>query len=188
MRLWYNFAVVVVIESIPFDNGGYEKYFWDVSTVKRLLALALTFVFVLLLTACGSNDTPPAEDSSSSAVSDTTGNFSEPVAEPLRFLLTAGEAGEYGKLITYNKGTELEETFYAFYIPEGTYTVTNKGKYMSQVNVYSDETHITEEGWEEIAETFDCKLIDVGNSDTITVSTGQHIEIAEPSVFEFEQQ
>ncbi|MGI6013652.1 MAG: hypothetical protein ACOX7K_05140 [Oscillospiraceae bacterium] len=102
-------------------------------------------------------------------------------------MLTAGEAGEYGKLITYNKGTKFEENFYAFYIPEGTYTVTNKGEYMSQVNVYSDETHITEDGWEE-AESLGVKLLDVGKSDTITVSAGQHIKIAEPSVFEFEQQ
>lgn len=156
--------------------------------MKRLLALALSLVFVLSLTACGSNDTSPVDDSSSSVVSDATDNSSEPVAEPLKFVLKAGEAGEYGKLITYNKGTEFEETFYAFYIPEGTYTVTNKGEYMSQVNVYSDETHITEEGWEEVVESFAVKLLDVGKSDTITVGAGQHIEIAEPSVFEFEQQ
>lgn len=155
--------------------------------MKRLLALALSLVFVLSLTACGSDDTPQVDDSSSSVVSDTTDNSSEPVVEPLKFVLTAGEAGEYGKLITYNKGTEFEETFYAFYIPEGTYTVTNKGEYMGQVNVYSDETHITEEGQEE-AESFGVKLLDVGNSDTITVGAGQHIEIAEPSVFEFEEQ
>lgn len=155
--------------------------------MKRLLALALSLVFVLSLTACGSDDTTQVDDSSSPVVSDTTDSSSEPIVKPLKFVLTAGEAGEYGKLITYNKGTEFEETFYAFYIPEGTYTVTNKGEYMGQVNVYSDETHITEEGWEE-AESFGVKLLDVGKSDTITVGAGQHIEIAEPSVFEFEQQ
>lgn len=33
------------------------------------------------------------------------------------FELVAGEQGEYGKMITYNKGTEFEENFYAFYVP-----------------------------------------------------------------------
>lgn len=106
----------------------------------------------------------------------------------LSFVITAGEAGEYGKIITYNKGTEFEESFYAYYIPSGTYTVTNKGEYMNQVNVYSDEIHITTAGWEEPAEVFDVKLIDVGKSATITVEDGQHIELAEPAKFQFELQ
>ena len=99
-----------------------------------------------------------------------------------------GEAGEYGKLVTYNKGTEFEETFYAYYVPAGTYTVTNKGEYMSQINVYSDETVINEDGWEEPKSTGTVKLLDVDKSETITIENGQHIEIAEPSVFELKQQ
>ena len=100
------------------------------------------------------------------------------------FTLIAGEAGEYGQLITYNKGTEFEETFYAYYIPEGTYTVTNTGEYMNQISVYSNETVITEAGWEEAESTGDVKLLDVGESDTITVEEDQHIEIMEPAEFE----
>lgn len=102
--------------------------------------------------------------------------------------LTAGEAGEYGQLITYNKDTEFEETFYAYYVPAGTYTVTNIGEYMGQINVYSDETVITEAGWEEAKSTGAVKSIDVGESDTITVEAGQHIEIIEPDVFELVKQ
>ena len=109
-------------------------------------------------------------------------------ADESSITLTAGEAGEYGQEITYNKGTEFEETFFAYYIPEGTYTVTNAGDYMSQINVYSNETIITDAGWEEAESTGDVKLIDVGESDTITVEEDQHVEIAEPSVFELIKQ
>ena len=116
------------------------------------------------------------------------GDDSPETDTPLSFTLTAGEAGEYGELVTYNEGTEFEEVFYAYYVPEGTYTVTNYGKYMSQINVYSDEKVTTEEGWEEVKEVGDVKVLDVGASDTISVGAGMHIEIAEPSVFKLEKQ
>ena len=108
--------------------------------------------------------------------------------ETLVFELIAGEQGDYGKMITYNKGTEFEENFYAYYVPAGVYRVTNVGKYMSQINVYSDELSKTEEGWEEPAEVFSVKLLDVSKSDYIEVKEGQHIEIAEPSNFKLEKQ
>lgn len=100
--------------------------------------------------------------------------------EVLEFELVAGEQGDYGKMISYNKGTEFEENFYAYYIPYGSYKITNVGDYMTQVNVYSDETVITDAGWEEVADG-SVKLIDVNASEEMTVPKGYHIEINEPS-------
>lgn len=164
--------------------------------MKKILLIVMCFIFVYVLTACGtevSNDVTN-EDSSSSIVLTQPVNSTEQVIASesedakLTFILTAGEAGEYGKLITYNKDTEFEETFYAYYVPSGTYTVTNQGEYMSQVNVYGNEMVITD-GWEEPELVVDgVKLLDVGESYTITVEENQHIEIAEPSVFEFKLQ
>lgn len=105
-----------------------------------------------------------------------------------KIVLTAGEAGEYGVPFTMNEGTEFEETYYIYHIPTGTYKVTNTGAYTTQVSVYSDETTITEDGWEEVAETFEVKLIDAGQSDTITVPEGAHVDIQEPAVIELELQ
>ena len=148
-------------------------------------------VVVLLSAMFGSNEeeTKPTDDTSS-AIVETTETPSEvkEQEEKLVFELVAGEQGEYGKMITYNKGTEFEENFYAFYVPVGTYTVTNVGKYMSQFNVYSDEIVKNDDGWDEVAESFFNKVIDVNKSETITVEEGQHIEIAEPSHFKLEQQ
>ncbi|MBQ4088002.1 MAG: hypothetical protein IJC78_07140 [Clostridia bacterium] len=106
----------------------------------------------------------------------------------LLFELEAGKPGDYGKMITYNKGTEFEENIYAFYVPVGTYTVTNVGTHMSQINVYSDEIIKNDDGWEEPAEAAFVKLLDVNQSEVVIVEKGQHIEIEEPSRFRFEQQ
>ncbi len=45
--------------------------------MKQLLALALFLVFVLSLSACGSNDTPSVNDSPNSVVSDSTSDNEE---------------------------------------------------------------------------------------------------------------
>lgn len=164
-------------------------------------------VIVLLIiggTSGGDDDTTPSEvDSVVSSVEDVAEPSEEITVEVepeeveapkeetvneeiLTFELIAGEAGEYGELFTINKDTEFEETYYIYHIPSGTYTVTNTGEYMSQLNVYSDEIVVNEAGWEEPAETFYIKLLDVGQSDTVTVADGSFIEIHEPASFTFE--
>lgn len=122
---------------------------------------------------------PPAEVSQSVPES-------EPPSPSLSFELVAGEAGDYGKQVTFNEGTEFEETFYAYYVPAGQYTVTNTGEYTSQINVYSDERTVTDAGWEEPAESIAVKLLDVGQSADIEIGNNQYIEIAEPSTFKME--
>ena len=167
--------------------------------MKKTLTLILVLILCLSFGACG--NLPPAEedyDYSASEMEETveeaaqeiilSGQDEEPEISELSFTITAGEAGDYGTLITYNQGTEFEETFYAYYIPYGTYKVTNKGDYMTQINVYSDETSINENGWEEPVSISIVKLVDVECFEIITVEDGQHIEILEPSVFEFVQQ
>ena len=110
---------------------------------------------------------------------------SETENETLTFELVAGEAGEYGELFTINKDTEFEETYYIYHIPNGTYTVTNTGEYMSQITVYSDEIAVNDAGWEEPAEVFFSNTLDVGKSDTVTVVDGSFVEIQEPAKFTF---
>lgn len=102
--------------------------------------------------------------------------------DTLSFSITAEKAGKYGKLLTLNKGTEFEETFYAFYVPEGTYTAINIGEYPGQINVHSDKTRITDAGFEEPMDAT-AKLISNGESDTISIKKGQHIEINKPDAF-----
>lgn len=124
------------------------------------------------------------EETIEETVEDTVEDTTE--MESLTIELIAGEPGEYGELFTMNKGTEFEETYYIYRIPAGTYTVTNIGEYMNQFNVYSDEVRIVD-GWEEVAEVFFSKVLDVGISDTFTIKDGQYIDIQGPGKFILER-
>ncbi len=158
----------------------------------RFLSLLLCISLIFCLSACV--EITPSESGDTSSDNTIVTSSEEKTNEPeqeekLIIELVAGEQGEYGKMVSYNKGTEFEENFYAYFVPAGTYKVTNTGKYMNQINVYSDKTQITEEGWEEPAEVGMVKLLDVGKSDTITVKEGQHIDIgAENGYFKLEKQ
>lgn len=177
---------------------------------KKLHGKCLVWVIaaMLILSACSLNydsgsvdredTTPPAttQDDQTADIptenteddlvgsEDDSKDTEEPPEEPLTFELVAGEAGEYGELFTINAGTEFEETYYIYHIPAGTYTVTNTGEYMTQLNVYSDEMTVNDAGWEEPADGF-CKLVDVGASVTVTIPEGYFIEIHEPTRFTF---
>lgn len=87
--------------------------------------------------------------------------------------------------------TQMHKTIFytviAYHIPEGEYTATNIGEYMNQFNIYSDEIHKTEEGWEEPAEGVFVKLIDVGATEDFTIEDGRYIKIVEPGKFNIKQ-
>lgn len=154
---------------------------------KKLWFWLIIFSIIGSIGSCGAEtETAPIVTTPPTTQAPTT-EATEPVTEPaLTIELIAGEAGEYGELFTMNKGTEFEETFYIYHIPAGTYTVTNTGKYMDQFNVYSDEMVVNDSGWEEYAEVFYVKVLDVGASDTFTIADGQFIEIHEPAKFTLE--
>ena len=97
----------------------------------------------------------------------------------LQFYLEAGTKGEYGRILTYNDGTEFEENMYAYYVPSGKYIVTNKGSYSTQINVYSNDVHIVN-GFEEPKEG-NSYLLKKNSSIEITVKEGFHIEIQKPT-------
>lgn len=102
--------------------------------------------------------------------------------------LIAGENNEYAELLTMNAGTEFEETQYVYYLPAGTYTATNINEnYPGQINVYSRDISVNEEGLEEPAETFFVKLLQVGESTEVTINKDQYIEIHEPDQFELQK-
>lgn len=142
---------------------------------KRILIIALVVKFILASIAVAfsaaffmrilSDCEDTVEESSSSIVS------------TLSFTLVDGEAGEYGKLITYNKGTEFENTRWAYYVPTGRYRAINKSSHPSQINVYEDGVVITGEGWEEHESGGMSKRVEANQSTEITVEAGQHIEI-----------
>ena len=142
----------------------------------------------LSLAACGSGTSETQIETQPTTTAVTTSEVAETTeeetsaetaeeAETLAFELVAGEQGDYGKEKIYNEGTEFEDKRIAYYVPYGSYKITNVGDYMTQVNVYSDETVITDAGWEEVADVGSVKLIDIDASEEMTVPKGYHIEI-----------
>ncbi len=164
-------------EKKPFYKKG---WFWAL------------IIFLMIFSVVGTNDDEVVLDDVDSSVTESIAETTEQTSidedkEELEIEITAGEKGEYGRLISYNKGTEFEEEFYAFYVPAGTYTVTNKGEYIGQFNIYSDEIVKNSSGWDEPKEIFGSERFNVGESKTITIEKGQHIEIVEPDVFLLEK-
>lgn len=116
----------------------------------------------------------------------------EPTAEPFTIRLESPNLGEYGKYYTFNENVAKaedsdKETIIQCFVPAGTYTVTNEGKYPTFVFVYSAETVISEDGWEEPAETWGSSMLKVGDSCEVTVKEGHYINLQENDVFKLIQ-
>lgn len=98
--------------------------------------------------------------------------------------LTAGEAGEYGKEITMNEGTDMPETLIVYYLPAGDYTVKNVGEYTTQVNVYEGFARDESTGYDDYTNVGDTVRLDVDQTADINVPDGWFIEIHEPTKIE----
>ncbi len=149
--------------------------------MRKILGIGAIALSCIALVGCGGSSANETSATESSVESITGEN-------KLTITINGNELGEYGKKITYNKGKDTEEkTVNAYYVPAGTYAVTNTGKYKGQFNVYSDEIVVNENGYEEPA---DCNvtLLDVGGTSTITIKQGYHVEIMKQDSFELVQQ
>lgn len=108
----------------------------------------------------------------------------EATAAEIQVQITAGESNEYAESLTLNAGTEFEETQYVYYLPAGRYDVTNLSETTEQISLYSRETHVTEEGWEEPAESIFSAVLDAGETTEMIIGDDQYIEIHEPAIIE----
>lgn len=143
--------------------------------------LIIILVVAFLAIPTDSTDDPAVDSDSATGSAEETGEGADSAFD---FEIIAGEAGEYGKTIVYNKDTEFEESVVAYYVPAGTYTVTNLGSNSDQINICSDEKAVSAAGWEEPAEAA-AELVDAGASATLTIADGQHIEITAPGHWGF---
>ncbi len=102
-------------------------------------------------------------------------------------VLAHGSLDEYSKEITLNAGTSEEATYIGYFIPAGTYTVTNIGKYMDQVTVYADGIQKNDAGWEEpITDGVPRPIVlDVDQSGEITIGENQYVKLGENSLLKF---
>lgn len=150
---------------------------------KRTLLIILGVIIVLGFFGSSSKN-EAKEDSTGAKAADaqqTEDSQQEDSTDNSIIELIAGEQGQYGKLITMSEGTDMEESFYVYYIPGGTYEVTNDGEYMTQISVYESFSKNKETGYDEYTNTGDILALDVGKTDTIEIPDGWFIEIQEPT-------
>ncbi len=149
---------------------------------NKFVAILFATCIALSVTACGGStetDTPNTQQTEQESESiDTTTELS---SKDTAIELIAGEEGQYGKLITMSEGTDMEESFYVYYVPSGTYTVTNEGEYMTQISVYEGFTKNEETGYDEYTTAGSIVLLDTDSTNTIEVPDGWFIEIQEPA-------
>lgn len=154
---------------------------------KKILVVFLAAIMSLSLIACG--DTTEENDTTNTASEETVSDESKYAEtddstdseEDVVIELVAGEQGKYGKQITMSAGTDMEESFYVYYVPSGAYTVMNKGKYMTQVSVYEGIAKNDETGYDEYTNTGDVVLLDAGEEASVNITEGWFIEIQEPA-------
>ena len=125
-------------------------------------------------TATETTTTESVESSDETTVSDNQ--------QPI--ILEAGTENEYSEHLTLNAGTEFEENLIVYVLPAGKYNVHNITGNFAQINIYSKDTHITDEGWEEPEEAVFVKLLKEDESTEIEINEEQYIEIHEPAKFE----
>jgi hypothetical protein len=117
----------------------------------------------------------------------------EPTEKPLEIILRYPELGEYGRFYTMNEKVEKaeesdKETIIQCFVPAGTYIVTYEGRGpWSYVYLMTEETYISEDGWEEYADVWVSKQLKPGDSCEVTVPEGWYIHLNENDVFSLVQ-
>ena len=96
--------------------------------------------------------------------------------------IVAGEAGEYGKTLVLNENTDLPYETIGYFVPAGTYEITNIGDYQTQANVYKNEKHVTDEGWEEWTDGTS-EIVGINETIEMTIPDGYFFKCDEPSHF-----
>ena len=113
----------------------------------------------------------------------------EPTTEKqvVDIVLSSDSLGDYGKEVTLNGWSDLSYTCILFYLPAGTYTVTNNDQYACQVSVYSGisySTSKTEGEWDEfLNENCARPIVLMPNSgpQKLEVNEGQFVKLADNS-------
>lgn len=146
----------------------------DLKPAVRYGAIAAGWlVFLLIGLLGGPADQQPAgvESAPASAVTSET---------DFRLELISGEAGQYGKELVLNEGTEFEDRVIGYFVPAGTYKVTNVGDAPTQANVYKNEKTMNDSNWEEWADGKSERL-EQGASVEMILPEGYFFNIDAPS-------
>ena len=169
------------------------------SKKKKRIKLWQVILFILILSALSNGGTKKNSSTSSTAPDSTVSAVSTAFPTTAKadtkkeILLRYPQLGEYGQYYTFNETVEKatdedRNTVIQCFVPAGDYIVTNEGKYITDVNVYSEKTVITEEGWEEPADAYIVPQLQPGASSPLTIREGYYIQLLENDVFRLVRQ
>ena len=186
-------AIVFLRKSSKLKKGGEDN-----TQAKKIgfisIGVAIIAFIVVGVTAPETDDSTTKEETKTEAVENTSdkkdntdvvkeeSTENEESSESV-IVINADELGEYGQELILNENTDMPDKTIGYFVPEGKYEVTNKGDYPTQVNVYKNEKHVTEEGWEEWADG-NVVLIKVGESAEIEVQDGYFVNVDAPAHIE----
>lgn len=147
--------------------------------------IAAAWIFYLCIGIFGSpTDDTKVEDATTvteTTVADTTdeSDNQDDVQSPIKegsIVINAVDKGEYGQDLVLNEDTDMPDNIIGHFVPAGTYEVTNLRDKPTQVNVYKNEKHVTEEGWEEWADGH-VILLQPDETEEITVEDGYFVNV-----------
>ena len=145
-----------------------------IQLIVSIVALVLSILIAGL--SGGKGETPKPEPTTAAPVLTET-TTAQPPAHMLDFEITAGTYGEYGKDLVLGKGTEFENHMIGYFVPVGTYQVTNMGAYSAQVTVYQNKK--VKQGTGEEWANAKAYLLDAQETKSVTVPDGYFIKITE---------
>ena len=158
----------------------------NMKPVVKYLIIAVAWLAYLLIAFSGNS-----EDKESSLTEATiaptsqveeSSQVSTPAEAPLTFIIMDGELGEYGEEVVLNAETEFEEHEITYYIPAGTYSVTNlNAKGGGQVTVYSGGPEYDGE-WQYFVADENCAspiVVMAGETKELAIKEGQFIVLSD---------
>lgn len=86
-------------------------------------------------------------------------------------VLKEGELGEYGRTVTLDGSDYIN-----YYVPVGTYTITNKGKWC-KVYLAKDAYFTNSDGYKENEVVKTIEFSNYGETQTIVIGSGEHLEL-----------
>lgn len=166
------FVAFLVWVIVAKKKGGSIK-------IQLIVCIAAFALFVLCTGLSGGKgaSTTPEPTTTAPAITETT--TAKPTVHTLDFEINAGEYGTYGKDLVLNKDTEFEDHIIGYFVPAGTYQVTNVDAYPTQVTVYQNKK-VKQGEWEEWANG-KAYLLDVQETKSVTVPEGYFIKVTEPT-------
>ncbi len=181
--------LLALIACIVFfiKSGKLKKAGQDNSQAKKTAFICLGVALVSFIIV-GLSPAPKAKEQTETPATNTPAETTETAEtetkteteEKPTIVITAGEKGEYGQDLVLNAGTDMADEVIGYFVPVGTYEITNNGEYMTQVNVYKNEVNKTDDGWEEWADG-KVERLDIGETKTITIEDGYFVNVDEPA-------